>query len=145
MRREKLSKSIGIRVQNTLLEERSMKVYRLAFVLSVIGVAMLTAGCSSTGNKPNESAPEKPAAEAPPPKKEPVLYSGEQAFNQMLVLALKWSPDAQPARLESVHTTETTGQDGKSAVWRGYFVSASHRATKTVVCSGSRQPDAPPF
>jgi len=122
-----------------------MKLYRLAFALTVIGVAMLTAGCNSAGNKPKESAPEKPAAAAQPQKLEPVLYTGQQAFNQMLGIALKWSPDAQPARLESVLSKDSTGQDGKSAVWRGYFVSASLRATKTVVCSGSRQPDAPPF
>jgi len=44
-----------------------------------------------------------------------------------------------------VLTTETTGQDGKSTIWRGYFASPSRRSTKTIVCSGSRRPDAPPF
>jgi hypothetical protein len=63
----------------------------------------------------------------------------------MLALAIKWAPDAQPARLESVLTSETNGHDGKSAVWRGYFASPSRRAVKTFVCSGSRRPDAPPF
>jgi hypothetical protein len=63
----------------------------------------------------------------------------------MMGLALKWSVDAQPARLESVLTTETTGQDGKSTIWRGYFASPGRRSTKTIVCSGSRQKDAPPF
>ena len=122
-----------------------MKLYRLAFALSVISVAILTAGCSSTENKPKESTPEKPATAAQPESKEPVLYTGQEAFNRMMGLAMKWSPDAQPARLESVLTTETTGQDGKSTVWRGYFVSPSRRSTKTIVCSGSRRPDAPPF
>jgi hypothetical protein len=122
-----------------------MKLYRLAFALSVISVAILTAGCSSTENKPKESTPEKPAAAAQPESKEPVLYTGQEAFNRMMGLAMKWSPDAQPARLESVLTTETTGQDGKSNIWRGYFVSPSRRSTKTIVCSGSRRPDAPPF
>jgi hypothetical protein len=74
-----------------------------------------------------------------------VPYTGQEAFNRMMGLALKWSPDAQPARLESVLTTETTGQDGKSTIWRGYFASPSRRSTKTIVCSGSRRPDAPPF
>src|SRR5271157_1482510 len=120
-----------------------MKLYRLAFALSVISVAILTAGCSSTENKP--STPEAPAAAAPPQSKEPVLYTGQEAFNRMLGLAMKWSPDAQPARLESVLTTETTGKDGKSAIWRGYFASPARRAVKTIVCSGSRRPDAPPF
>ena len=119
-----------------------MNLYRLVFAISLIAVAILTVGCSSTENK---STTETTAATAPPPKKEPALYTGQQAFNQMTGLALKWSSDAQPARLESVITTETTGQDGKSATWRGYFVSPSRRATETIVCSGSRLPDAPPY
>ena len=122
-----------------------MKFYRLAFALCVISVAVLTAGCNSTQNNPNESTTGKPAFGAPPQNKEPVLYTGQEAFNRMMGLAMKWSRDAQPARLESVPTTETTGQNGKSAVWRGYFASPSRRSTKTIVCSGSRRSDAPPF
>lgn len=119
-----------------------MNFYRFVFTFGVISIAILTAGCSSTENK---STSETPAVTTPPPKKDPQLYTGQQAFNQMMGLALKWSPDAQPARVESVVTTETTGQDGKSTIWRGYFASPSRRATKTIVCSGSRQADAPPF
>jgi hypothetical protein len=121
-----------------------MKFYRLAFALSVISLAILATGCSSTENKPNESTQQAPAA-APPRTTEPVLYTGQEALNRMMGLALKWSPDAQPARLESVLTAETTGKDGKSTIWRGYFASPSRRSTKTIVCSGSRRPDAPPF
>jgi len=122
-----------------------MKLYRLAFALSVIGVAILAAGCGSTENKAKENTPEKPAAAAQPQSKEPVFYTGQEAFNRMLGLALKWAPDAQPARLESVLTPEATGQGGKSTIWRGYFAAPSRRSTKTIVCSGSRRPDAPPF
>jgi hypothetical protein len=98
-----------------------MKFYRLAFALCVISVALLTTGCNSAQNNPNESTSEKPASTAPPQTKEHVLYTGQEAFNRMMGLAMRWSRDAQPARLESVPTTETTGQNGKSAVWRGYF------------------------
>ena len=121
-----------------------MKLYRLAFALGVISIAILTA-CSSSDNKPKESAPEKPADAAQTESQQPALYTGQEAFNRMLGLALKWSPDAQPARLESVLTTEASGQGGKSTVWRGYFASPARRSTKTIVCSGSRRPDAPPF
>ena len=121
-----------------------MKLYRLAFGLSLISVVVLTAGCSSTPNNPTEKAAEKPAVAAPS-QKEPVLYTGQEALNRMMGLALRWSRDAQPARLESVPTTETTGQNGKSTVWRGFFASPSRRSTKTIVCSGSHRPDAPPF
>ena len=119
-----------------------MKFHRLAFAVGVISVAVLTAGCGSTENT---GGPEKPASPAPSQSKEPVLYTGQEAFNRMMGLALKWSADAQPARLESVLTTETTGQNGKSTVWRGFFASPRRRSVKTIVCSGSRRPDAPPF
>ena len=117
-----------------------MKSYRLAFALSVIGIVMLAVGCSSNENK---TASETPAAASK--KAEPSLYSGEEAFNRMLGLALKWAADAEPARVESVLNTEATGQGGKSTVWRGYFVSPSRRSTKTFVCSGSRLAGAPPY
>lgn len=122
-----------------------MKFYGLAFALCVVSVALLAAGCNSTQNNPNGSTAEKPVSATPATSKEPVFYTGEEAFNRMMGLAMKWSRDAQPARLESVATAETTGQNGKSAVWRGYFASPSRRSTKTIVCSGSRRPDAPPF
>ncbi|MGB8013896.1 MAG: hypothetical protein WCF68_19945 [Terriglobales bacterium] len=118
-----------------------MKLFRLVFGLTVIGIAMLAAGCGSTENAKPAGTP----AAAQPEKKEPVLYTGQEAFNRMIGLALKWSPDAQPARVESVLTPETTGQDGKATVWRGYFASPAQRSVKTIVCSGSRQTDAPPF
>jgi hypothetical protein len=121
-----------------------MKFHRLEFAVSIITLAILTAGCSSTESKPKESTPEASAA-AQTQTKEPVLYTGQEALNRMMGLALRWSTDAQPARLESVLTPETSGQEGKSTVWRGYFVSPSRRSTKTIVCSGSRRPDAPPY
>ncbi len=122
----------------------NMNCSRLLFAITLISVAMLTVACSSSENKP---ASETPASTPPaaPAKKEPSLYTGQQAFNQMTGLALKWSSDAQPARIESVLNSETNGQDGKSTVWRGYFVSPARRATETIVCSGSRLPDAPPY
>ncbi len=119
-----------------------MKLYRLVFAISLVVVAILTVGCSSTEDK---SASETSASAAKPKKKEPALYTGQQAFNQLMSLAYKWSPDAEPARVESVLTTETNGQDGKSTIWRGYFASPIRRTTKTFVCSGSRLPDSPPY
>jgi hypothetical protein len=121
-----------------------MKRYGFAFAICVISIAILTA-CSSTDNKATEGTAKEPASAAPAPSKEPMPYTGQEAFNRMLGLALKWSPDAQPARLESVLTTEATGQNGKSTVWRGFFVSPSRHAVTTVICAGSRRPDAPPF
>jgi hypothetical protein len=119
----------------------NMNFSRLLVVITLISIAMLTVACNSSENKRASETP----APAAPVKKEPALYTGQQAFNQMTGLALKWSSDAQPARLESVLNSETNGQDGKSTVWRGYFVSPSRHATETIVCSGSRLPDAPPY
>src|SRR5713101_908050 len=101
-----------------------MKLHRLAVALSAISLAILTAGCSSTEDKPKEATSTSTAQ----PQKEPVLYTGREAFNRMMGLALKWSPDAQPARLESVLTAETNGQDGKATLWRGFFASPSRRS-----------------
>jgi hypothetical protein len=122
-----------------------MMFHRLAFAVSVISFAILTAGCNSTENQPAQSASEKSAGAAQPASKEPMPYTGQEALNRMMGLALKWSPDAQPARLESVLTSESNGQNGKSTIWRGYFASPLRRGVTTIVCSGSRRPDAPPF
>ena len=133
-------------MKKNTLEEDSMKLLRFAFALSVVSAAIVTAGCGSTESKANKNTPETTAgAAASPESKSPVLYTGQQAFNRMMGLAMKWSPDAQPARLESLFTPEANGQDGKSAVWRGYFASPGRRAVKTIICSGSRRRDAPPF
>ena len=122
-----------------------MSFYRPTLAVSIITFAILTAGCNSTETKPAQSASDNTVAPSPPPSTEPTLYTGQESFNRMMGLALKWSPDAQPARLESALTTESNGQNGKSTIWRGFFVSPSRRAVTTIVCSGSRRPDAPPF
>src|SRR5260370_13463157 len=121
----------------------AMKFHRLAFAVSVISVAVLTAGCSSTENKAENGTPEKPASAAPSQSKEPVLYTGQEAFNRMMGLALKWSADAQPARLESVLTTETTGQTRNSTAWRGVFDSPRRRSIHDTRRSESVRPDSP--
>src|SRR5258708_14101672 len=126
---------------NIYPEERSMRLYSLAFALSLISVAILTTGCSSTPNNPTENAAEKPASAAPSQSKEPVLYTGQEAFNRMMGLALKWSADAQPARLESVLTTETTGQNGKPTACLGFFPSPPPRPVKTIASSGTGPPN----
>ena len=120
-----------------------MKLCRFALI-SVVSFSVLMMGCSSSDNKPAESSKQSTVA-AQTEVKQPALYTGVEAFNRMLGLAMKWAPDAQPARLETVLTSEATGQNGKAAIWRGYFASPSRRAVKTIVCSGSRRPDAPPF
>jgi hypothetical protein len=96
-------------------------------------------GCDS--GKPSETA--KAAVPAKP--KEATQYTGHDAYERMNGLALKWAPDAQPVRLESILTSEATGQGGKATIWRSYFASASRRSVKSFTCSGSRLPDSPAY
>src|SRR5258708_10559998 len=112
-----------------------MRLYSLAFALSLISVAILTTGCSSTPNNPTENAAEKPALAAPTQSKEPVLYTGQEAFNRMMGLALRWSRDAQPARLESVPTSETTGTKEKQTSGGDSLRSPSTPSPKTTFAS----------
>jgi hypothetical protein len=61
----------------------------------------------------------------------------------MVNLAQRWQADALPFHLESELTTETTGQEGKSTIWRAFFASPSRGAMKSFVCSGSRLASSP--
>jgi len=54
-----------------------------------------------------------------------------------------WAPDVQPYRLESEITADAAGKDGKSAIWRSSFASATQRGVKPYIWSGSEAPDAP--
>jgi hypothetical protein len=95
----------------------------------------LLAGCSSE--------PEKPAEPAKPEVKGPELLTARSAFQKMFVAARGWNHDAQPYRIESIVTSDGNGHDGKWAVWRASFASATQRVAKTYVWSGSAAEGAP--
>jgi hypothetical protein len=80
------------------------------------------AGCSSQTNTPSSTEKPKP--------KPPEAISGRSAFQKLYLAARGWARDAQGYRLQSDVTGDFQGRDGKAAVWRGYFASASERATK---------------
>lgn len=61
----------------------------------------------------------------------------------MVNLAQRWDPGAMPFHMESELNADTTGQDGKATVWRGFFASRTRGTMKTVVCSGSYLPSSP--
>lgn len=113
---------------------------RLALSATIIVLMIVLAGCGTTSTPAPATQPAAPAQQ-----KEPVLYTGKQCFNSMLNLAQRWQADALPFHLESDLTTETTGQDGKSTIWRAFFASPSRGTMKTFMCSGSRLPTANPF
>jgi hypothetical protein len=115
-----------------------MNTRRLTISAAVILMLVLL-GCES---KPAQPAAQ-PGATPPAEKKQPVLYAAKQCFTSMVNLAQRWQPDALPFHLESELTSETTGQGGKSTVWRAYFASANRGTMKTFLCSGSRLSSAP--
>lgn len=98
-----------------------------------IGLLALFTACSSEPSKPAE--PAKPAG--------PELISGRSAFQKVYVAARGWKPDAKPYRLDSMATSDGNGHDGKWAVWRGSFASATQRAVKSYTWSGSAAEGAP--
>lgn len=101
-----------------------------------VGVLLLTilmAACSSEPPKP---------AEKPQPKETEAL-TGRSAFQKLYVAAHGWGGAVQPYRLESQVTSDSSGKDGKSAIWRAGFASAAQRGVKPYVWSGSIAPDAP--
>jgi hypothetical protein len=87
------------------------------------------------------SEPDKPA-EKPQPKG-PELVTGRVAFQKLFIAARGWARDAQPYRLESQLNADAKGKDGKSAIWRASFASATQRGVKPYFWSGTDAADAP--
>jgi hypothetical protein len=116
----------------------AMKRLRLAGLVGFF--LLLLAGCSSQPSKPAEE-PSKPQA-APAPKQVEEV-NGRVAFQRLYVAARGWAPDARPYRLQSQPVKQSTGKDGKSAVWRAFFASQSRRSVKPYVWSGVQADDAP--
>lgn len=106
----------------------------MGFAAGLILLALLT-GCSSE--------PEKPAEQAKPEVKGPELLTARSGFQKLYVAARQWNQDARPFRIESIATSDGNGRDGKWAVWRGGFASASQRSAKTYIWSGSNADGAP--
>lgn len=107
-------------------------IIAVSFV-AVLLVAMLTA-CTSQPSKPAEEKPEN---------KGPELITARSAFQKLYVAARGWNQDAKPYRISSIATSDGNGHDGKWAVWRGGFASATQRAAKTYTWSGSNADGAP--
>lgn len=112
----------------------SLRTRHAWYLAVLIACAMLTA-CSSESNKPAE--PAKPEVKAPE------LLTGRSAFQKVYVAARGWNVDAKPYRLESTVTSDGNGHDGKWAVWRGAFASATQRSAKSYTWSGSAADGAP--
>jgi hypothetical protein len=92
-----------------------------------------------------------PACESNPPKspqakpepKAPELLTARAAFQKLFIAARNYAPDVKPFRIESTPSTDSSGHDGKSTIWRASFASASRRGVKPFIWSGTDAPDAP--
>jgi hypothetical protein len=114
--------------------KQSRCIGAMGIAATLILLAWLTA-CSSDSNKPAE--------ETKPEVKGPELLTARSAFQKLYVAARGWNQDARPYRIESVVTSDGNGHEGKWAVWRGGFASATQRSAKTYVWSGSAAEGAP--
>jgi hypothetical protein len=88
----------------------------------------LATGCTSE--------PSKPAPKPQPPD----LLAGRAALQHLFVAARGWAADVRPYQLQSESTGDNKGKDGKAAIWRASFASATHGA-KPYTWSGVDSPD----
>jgi hypothetical protein len=98
--------------------------------LVLLSLAVI-AGCTSE--------PSQPAPKPQPP--EPL--TGRSAFQKLYVAARGWAADVRPYQLQSQVVSDYKGRDGKAAIWRAAFASASMHASKPYTWSGIDSPDSP--
>ena len=97
-------------------------------------ILALLAGCASNPAKPVDTKTEP---------KPPEVLTGRAAFQKTFIAARNYAADVKPFRIESTASTDGNGQDGKSAIWRASFASATQHGVKPFFWSGSNAPDAP--
>ena len=83
--------------------------------LFTITILALLAGCSSNTTSTPQAKPEP---------KPPELLTGRAAFYKTFIAARNYAADVKPFRIESTPSSESNGQDGKSAIWRVSYASA---------------------
>ena len=101
---------------------------KLSFTLVTAAILL---GCSSEPAKGPVPAPAAPTVQT---------ETGRFALQKMLVPAHFWVPDVQPIRLDSTATKESNGHDGKAALWRVVFASASKQKSEPFTWSGISNP-----
>lgn len=103
-------------------------------LLILVAALVLLVGCEEAT---------KPAETQKPQPKPVELLTGRFGFYKLLVPAHSWARDAQPFGLESQVNSDSTGKDGKAAIWRASFASPAGRSAKTYSWSGTDAQDAP--
>lgn len=119
-------------MERACLNQSNVKVISALFVILLLA---LLGGCSSESSKPAEQPKPEP--------KGPELLTARSAFQKAYVAARGWNLDAKPYRIESITTSDGNGHDGKWAVWRAGFASATARSAKNYTWSGSAADGAP--
>ena len=104
------------------------------FAAALLIILALLAACDSNTAKP-------PQAQSEP--KPPELLTARAAFQKVFIAARNYAADVKPFRIESTPSSDGNGQDGKSAIWRASFASATQHGVKPFFWSGSNAPDAP--
>jgi hypothetical protein len=104
------------------------------FTVCIFGILALLAACTS-------NPPAAPATQPEP--KGPDLLTGRSAFYKVFIAARNYAADVKPFRIESTPTTDANGHDGKSAIWKTSFASATQHGVKPFIWSGSTAADAP--
>jgi hypothetical protein len=92
----------------------------------ILGCALLLifTGCSE------QAQPEK---KEPPKPTEPV--TGLTALFRMYQVARSWAPDAQVAKMSSIHLLEVPSVPGEAGAWEALFTSASKGRARTYTYS----------
>jgi len=120
-----------------------MRATRTTGAASILLSGLIFVACSSAPTSPG-TAP-SPTQSSAAEKKLPVLYTAKNCMSQMANAAARWQPDAMPVHLESALNAESTGQDGKSTIWRAMFASPGRGTWRSFTCSGSRLKEEAPI
>ena len=105
-----------------------------AFTGLLLIVLALVTSCQSNAPKPPDAKPEPKA---------PELMTGRAAFYKVFIAARNYAADVKPFRIESIPSPDGNGLDGKAAIWRSSFASATQHGVKPFFWSGSNAADAP--
>jgi len=111
---------------------KTPRLARCMWTMAALILLSLLAACSE--DKPADTKPEV---------KPPDVITARSALQKLYVAARGWNQDAKPYRIDSSITTDGNGHDGKSAIWRGSFASATRRVVKSFTWSGSAADGAP--
>lgn len=123
------------RVGDVIKKVYSSKITGSSILVAVIFMVLaLIVGCESNTAKSPEAKPEP---------KGPELLTARAAFQKLFIAARNYAVDVKPFRIESTPTTDGNGHDGKSAIWRASFASATKNGVKPFTWSGTDAPDAP--